>query len=66
MLGAYNTTNISGDVMLSESDTNAYLRITKHDLTNKVISGEFWFESIDNDNNVYSITQGVFTDIKYD
>ncbi|WP_418639443.1 hypothetical protein [Winogradskyella sp.] len=65
--GYYNEQNTNDTYLSSESNMEAYVKITTIDKINRVVSGEFQFVSIDDDNSniTYAVTDGVFNEIEY-
>lgn len=65
--GHYYEANTNGSEISSETESNAYIKITSIDKVNKTISGEFNFIAIDDDNPdvTYTVTDGVFNDVEY-
>ncbi len=60
-------TSTTGSSAGGASDEDAYIKITSIDKENQVISGEFYFVAIDNDNPdiTYTVTNGIFNDVSY-
>ncbi|MDH7914235.1 hypothetical protein [Winogradskyella sp. SYSU M77433] len=59
--------SINGNSSGGASDENTYLKISSIDKVNQVISGEFSFVAIDNDNPdvTYSVSEGTFNNVSY-
>jgi hypothetical protein len=64
--GTYSVYGVGGITVKSETDSVAYFKVTNHNTDSKLISGEFWFEAINDSGQVYLVDQGVFKDLKYD
>lgn len=65
--GYYSEQDENGTYLSSESELNAYVKITAIDKVNKIVSGEFYFTAIDDDNPniLYNVTDGIFNDVQY-
>ena len=67
--GEYFFENNSADIRAYSSNTDvATITITKIDYTDKIVSGTFSFDGVDDDdpNTVYQVRDGVFTNVSFD
>lgn len=66
--GEYSVKSDTQDIKAVSAETkNATIMITAFDLTNKLVSGTFSFDGIDEDdpNTIYEVRDGIFTDIEF-